>query len=150
MSRIQRGFTIIELMVTLGIVALLVVLAVPAYNDFAIKSKVAECIDNAAVGKLTISEFRQTLGSWPTSIEEAGLDSTGDTKYCAGLINYQPITGAFTIDVDETAVDDNLSGTLAPILTPIETLSLTIIWTCTRGSTNEDNVKYLPPSCRGS
>ena len=71
-----RGFTLIELMIVIGIVAILVALAVPAYNDYTIRSKVAECINGAAVAKIGVSEYRQTLGAWPPSMEEAGLDYT--------------------------------------------------------------------------
>ena len=50
-------------MITVAIVALLVALAVPAYKDYTIRSKVAECVNGAAVAKVQVSEFRQSLGA---------------------------------------------------------------------------------------
>ena len=60
MKRVQKGFTLIELMIVIAIVAILVALAVPAYQDYTIRAKVAECVNAAAVAKLNISEFRET------------------------------------------------------------------------------------------
>ena len=74
MARKQSsGFTLIELMIVIGIVALLVTLAVPAYTDYTIRSKVAECINQAAVPKLAISEFAQTNGMAPPNADMAGF-----------------------------------------------------------------------------
>ena len=49
MKRVQQGFTLIELMIVIAIVAILVALAVPAYKDYTVRTKVAECINGAAV-----------------------------------------------------------------------------------------------------
>lgn len=145
----ERGITLIELMVALGIVAILVAFAVPAYKDYTIRSKIAECVNEAAVAKLTISEYRQTLGAWPANIEDAGLENAAVSKFCAGLESYETSTGAFTIDVDEPAIDPGLSP-ISPVLTPYMTTAGMINWVCTRGTTSESNIKYLPATCRGA
>ena len=61
----SEGFTLIELMIVVAIVAILLAFAVPAYNNYTIRSKVADCINAVAVAKVQISEYRQTLGAWP-------------------------------------------------------------------------------------
>lgn len=149
----SSGFTLIELMIVIAIVAILVALAVPAYNDYTIRSKIAECINNAAVAKMQISEYRMTLGSWPPTIAAAGIDTTAGqntSHFCNGFINYQGSSGEFEIDIDEIAVDVSLStSTIAPVLTPsIVPGSGMINWDCTLGNTAASNIRFLPSSCR--
>ena len=147
--RTTNGFTLIELMIIIAIVAILVALAVPAYQDYTIRAKVTECIGQAAVPKTSISEFRQTLGAWPGSLEEAGLSGNGDSKYCTGLVSYDASIGAFAINVDEAAIDPILV-LIEPVLSPIPRPSGFIDWYCSTGATSIEDVKYLPATCRGS
>jgi len=147
----QRGFTLIELMIVIAIVAILVALAVPAYRDYAIRSKIAECINGAAVAKVQVSEYRQSLGAWPPSAADAGIISpAGESHFCTGFINYDGSTGAFTIDVNEAAVNPAIVGEIQPTLTPTATASGIINWHCSYGSTDSFNTKYLPSPCRGT
>lgn len=146
-----HGFTLIELMIAIAIVAILVAMAVPAYRDYTIRAKIGECVNGAAVAKVSISEYRQSLGAWPPSLVEAGLSNSGTSSYCTALSNYQPSTGAFTIDVNEAAVDGILAiDSIAPALTPSPTSSSIINWRCSRGSTQANYLKYLPSTCRGT
>jgi type IV pilus assembly protein PilA len=147
--RTTQGFTIIELMIVIAIVAILTMVAVPAYHDYTIRARIIECIGHAAVSKTGISEFRQTLGAWPASLEEAGLNTGGDSKYCIGMDDYDASTGAFAIDVDEAAIDPILVS-IEPVLTPIARPSGYIDWHCSRGATGVVELKYLPATCRGT
>lgn len=146
-----RGFTLIELMIAIAIVAILVAMAVPAYRDYTIRSKIAECVSGAAIAKLHISEYRQSLGSWPPSPAAAAIDTpAGDSHFCVGFSNYDAGTGSFIIDVDEAAVDSVLTGTLAPRMMPTVLPSNIVNWDCQVGATDSGSVKYLPATCRNS
>ena len=147
----QRGFTLIELMIVIAILAILVALAVPAYRDYAIRSKIAECINGAAVAKVQVSEYEQSLGAWPPTQADAGISSpAGVSHYCSGFANYDGSTGAFSIDVNEAAVNPSISGVIQPTLTPTVSASGFINWHCSYGSTDTVNTKYLPSPCRGT
>jgi type IV pilus assembly protein PilA len=144
----SSGFTLIELMITIAIVAILVAMAVPAYKDYTIRAKVAECINGAAVAKIQISEFRQALGAWPASTVMAGISApSGSSYFCTGFSDYS--NGAFAIDINEAAISSTL-GTLAPVLTPTVLPNHIINWACSPGATAVGDRRYLPSSCRGS
>jgi type IV pilus assembly protein PilA len=138
-------------MIVIAVVAILVALAVPAFKDYTIRSKVAECINGAAVAKLAISEYRQSFGAWPPTFADAGLSTAGISHYCTGLTNYVPATGAFTIDVDEAAIDAALTvDSIHPVMTPNERTSGFIDWNCSSGTMAASDLKYVPSTCRDS
>jgi type IV pilus assembly protein PilA len=148
---ISGGFTLIELMIVIAIVAMLVALAVPAYKDYTIRSRVAECVNGGSIVKLAISEFRQSVtpAAWPPDEDTAATAApNGDSQFCVAFVNYAPATGLFEIDVDEAEVGSALSP-IQPRLTPTEEASGTISWRCTVGSTTAAAVKYLPSTCTG-
>jgi type IV pilus assembly protein PilA len=149
---LSKGFTLIELMIAIAIVAILVTLAVPAYKDYTIRSKIGECINGAAVAKVGISEYRQTWGAWPPNVNQAGLARAGISHYCTAL-NYDDVAanGEFTIDINEAAIDSTLAAnSINPVMTPTNTVSNIINWNCSKGNTSPDSLRYLPSTCRDS
>jgi type IV pilus assembly protein PilA len=150
----QAGFTLIELMIVIAIVAILVALAVPAYQDYTIRAKVSECINMAAIPKVQVSEFWQTMGRWPANANEAGIvtpasSSSSLTEYCT-IFYYNNSQGDFAIQVDTAAISSSLAGmTIIPVLSPVlNGPSGNIDWECTYGGTDPDAFKYLPSTCR--
>lgn len=153
--KLQKGFTLIELMIVIAIVAILVALAVPAYKDYTIRAKVTECVNGAAVAKLQISEYRETVGSYPGDQSEAGTTSpAGVSQFCDGF-RYpgtgDTTNGAFDVLVDETAIDSSLSSvTIEPTLVPSDSGQGGVNWNCAKGNTSAEAIKYLPSTCRGT
>ena len=148
-KRQSGGFTLIELMIILSIVAILVTLAIPAYQQYNIRAKVAECMIGGAPAKLAVSEYMSTTGQWPPDMDVAALSSNGITKYCSGFTGYDAAVGSFQINVNEAAIYPTL-GQLQPQLTPQVTGVTTIAWRCSRGATAAVDLKYLPSTCRGT
>jgi len=70
---LPRGFTLIELMIVLTLIAILTAIAVPTYTDFAVRTKVSEALSLADGIKTMIAEYYMTTGSWPHNNESAGL-----------------------------------------------------------------------------
>ena len=150
MKRVQQGFTLIELMIVIAIVAILVALAVPAYKDYTVRTKVAECINGAAVPKLAISEYYESMANWPGTTNAASVATpAGESQYCDGFDAYQTTTGAFAINVNETQVGAS-SSSIQPVLTPASNAQGGVDWRCSSGTTSPADVKYLPASCRGT
>lgn len=144
-----RGFNLLELMVAMAVASILLALAVPTYSNHMIRAKISECIMGAAPVKFAISEYHQTNGHWPPTLEATGEASAGISQFCTAIHTYESTTGAFTIDVNELAVDFSLVK-ISPIWTPSLTAGSVINWNCTVGETELDEIMYLPASCRDS
>ena len=149
--RVQEGFTLIELMIVIAIVAILVALAVPAYKEYTIRAKVTECISGAAVAKLQISEYRETVGVYPPDEDEAGTAApAGQSKLCAGF-SYAGPSGVFLIDMRDSSMDTGLTdGDINPRMVPNDNGQGCVDWNCQRGSTLPTFLRYLPSTCRGA
>jgi type IV pilus assembly protein PilA len=148
-KRRSGGFTLIELMIVISIIAILVTLAIPAYQEYNTRAKITECMVGAAPAKLAVSEYMSTVGRWPPNMDVAALSSNGVSKFCSGFAGYDPAVGSFQINVNELAIYPTL-GQVQPQLTPQVTSVTTIAWRCSRGATAPALLKYLPSTCRGT
>jgi type IV pilus assembly protein PilA len=138
---IQRGFTLIELMIVVAIIAILAAIAIPAYQNYLIRTQVSEGMSLAAGAKAAVWDFVSNTGRFPTNNESAGLASASSIagKYVATVdVAGGTITATFGGQAN-TAIKAN-----ALILSPW-TQGGSIIWTCTPSTVSP---KYLPSSCR--
>ena len=147
MKRVAKGFTLIELMIVIAIIAILVALALPAYQDYTIRTKVAEGLSVAASAKLAAAETCQS----DPSITALDNDSAGYTFTATEFVTSITLAGSCALnstDLTVTVVVSTntgisasgnliLTGTIAPGA---------IDWDCT--STLEN--RYVPSTCRGT
>ena len=143
----QKGFTLIELMIVVAIIGILAAIAIPAYQDYTVRSKVTELINAAGVCKTSVAEYYQTKGVMPADTTASGCSTTGTANSKAPVVT----TGDIKVDAQGNlatqlgaGVSFGYKATLAGAAgTPITA------WDCTaaNGITNI-TPKYLPASCR--
>ena len=98
MKKVQQGFTLIELMIVVAIIGILAAIAIPAYQDYTIRSKVTELVNAAGVCKTGVAEYYQSKGKMPATTDEAGCSDKGTVN--AGPPN---VTAGGIIDVTAAA-----------------------------------------------
>ena len=148
MKTIQKGFTLIELMIVVAIIGILAAVALPAYQDYTVRAKVSEAILAASSGRTAVAEAYANYGS----VMKTNQDSMG----------VQNLQSAYVASITWNYVSDSLGyitvqtqGTLPP--DAIGTVELRgsgnsttgqVGWDCGPGRTGGINPKYLPGSCK--
>ncbi|HHX4811635.1 TPA: pilin, partial [Neisseria gonorrhoeae] len=80
MNTLQKGFTLIELMIVIAIVGILAAVALPAYQDYTARAQVSEAILLAEGQKSAVTEYYLNHGKWPKDNTSAGVASASDIK----------------------------------------------------------------------
>ena len=141
MKAIQKGFTLIELMIVVAIIGILAAIAIPAYSDYTERAKVSELVTLASACKASVSEFYQAQGAFPADNNEGGCTSTATEKLDSITVSAAGLTGVITVVSNLTKA----TGDYVLIGTPVGGGDDSVTWTC---NTSTIPAKYLPANCR--
>ncbi len=143
---IQKGFTLIELMIVVAIIGILAAVALPAYQDYTTRAKVSEVVLAASSARTAIAEYVAASGAFPSSASSASI-ATQSSKYVASLVYANTSASAGVVTV--TAQGDNSITGKTVQLAGTTGQNGVVLWVCGPGTTSGMDTKYLPASCRG-
>ncbi|HEV8095353.1 MAG TPA: pilin [Burkholderiales bacterium] len=154
MVRLQQGFTLVEMMIVVAIIAILAAVALPVYQDYSVRAKMSEVILAISACRVSISEAYNTAKTSPGA-NSWGCEGGVSSKYVQKI--QTDADGAVTATVIgiSSAVDGSvltmvpLKAAATPATTPADLGSRLYGWDCGGTGTNIA-LKYLPASCRGS
>jgi type IV pilus assembly protein PilA len=170
MKSIQKGFTLIELMIVVAIIGILAAIAIPAYQDYQIRAQVTEALNVVGGLKVGVEEFASDKGTWPVAIGAAATNVNIDAPYGKYVDNGGVVLGTGSIEVtfgvNSNAKIKGLRLDMVPYYSQGGGAG-NIIWQCglatapVAPATTADgagtaataqgttvNAKYLPSACR--
>ncbi|HEZ3636254.1 TPA: pilin [Neisseria meningitidis] len=163
MNTLQKGFTLIELMIVIAIVGILAAVALPAYQDYTARAQVSEAILLAEGQKSAVTEYYLNHGIWPANNNSAGVASSTDIKgkYVKSV---EVKNGVVTATMASSGVNKEIQGKKLSLWAKRQDGS--VKWFCgqpvTRADTTNNNTavtaasdtngkidtKHLPSTCR--
>src|SRR2546423_2592857 len=136
MKKLQKGFTLIELMIVVAIIGILAAVALPAYQDYTIRAKVSELILGASSARTAVTESAQNLNT----LTNAGL---GITIQSAGKIGQATVSTDGIVSLSANSVMVGTSGISVTLTPSWNSVANTVLWSC-----DVAPVKYGPSTCR--
>ncbi|CWM30906.1 pilin [Neisseria meningitidis] len=158
MNTLQKGFTLIELMIVIAIVGILAAVALPAYQDYTARAQVSEAILLAEGQKSAVTEYYLNHGIWPKNNTSAGVASSATDIKGKYVKSVEVKNGVVTAEMKSSGVNKEIQGKKLSLWAKRQDGS--VKWFCgqpvTRDNaddvaadgTNKIDTKHLPSTCR--
>ncbi|HID7643217.1 TPA: pilin [Neisseria meningitidis] len=159
MNTLQKGFTLIELMIVIAIVGILAAVALPAYQDYTARAQVSEAILLAEGQKSAVTEYYLNHGEWPANNSSAGVATSASDIKGKYVQSVEVAKGVITATMLSTGVNKEIQGKKLSLWAKRQNGS--VKWFCgqpvTRANNADDvtadgndkiDTKHLPSTCR--
>ena len=158
MKTMQKGFTLIELMIVIAIIGILAAIALPAYQDYTARAQVSEAIVLAEGQKAAVAEYYATNGVFPTSNEEAGVAAA--TNITGKYVSQVAVgaKGVITATMKDSGVNSDIKGGTVSLEPGVATVTTggsgsassngAFTWKCGPSGAKPLDKKFLPATCR--
>ena len=147
MKRLQKGFTLIELMIVVAIIGILAAVAIPAYQDYIARAQMSEAVGLLSSGKAAMAEHFTDHGYWPAAASTVMGSTTGKYTATIAITGSPTTTGQLTLTATMQASGVNNAITSGTVM--LYTTDGGKIWSCSPGNTGTPVAsKYLPSACR--
>ena len=147
MKAIERGFTLIELMIVIAIIGLLASLGLPMYQDYTLRAKLTEAILAATPAKTAVTEAAQVASTMPASLTLDAQSSDMVESVSYAIDSGNNAVGVITVKIK--AAQPRIGGKTLQLRGTLGTGGQ-ISWSCGPGATDGVDAKYLPASCKSS
>ena len=138
---VQKGFTLIELMIVIAIIGILAAIAIPQYQDYTKRAKMSEVIGSASPCKLAVAEYASSNnGTFPTTLTAAGCQSITTNQYVTSVD-----VGALGV----ITVVSKVPGATGDVTMAPQLVTGAVDWVCGGAGTSVPS-QFLPSSCRGT
>lgn len=150
--RQNQGFTLIELMIVIAIIAILLAIAIPAYQDYTVRTKVGEGVNLAAAAKAAVTETFQSTGTFPADNIAAGLAPAAEItgKYVTSVAVGGGANGTVTVAFNQVDTPPEILNTNLQYIAIVNGGS--VDWECSPMSmpsaATTVKARYLPAECR--
>lgn len=138
----SKGFSLIELLITCAILAILSAIAFPSYQDYTIRARMSEALTLMSGAKVSVTEFRLSKNVWPLDNQEAGLAQPASIQG----------TSVKSVQVNGSIIIASIRSMSAPgggqIMLKGRYSGDSVVWRCDSLAGTTLQAKFLPPECR--
>ncbi|HEZ4807805.1 TPA: pilin [Neisseria meningitidis] len=161
MNTLQKGFTLIELMIVIAIVGILAAVALPAYQDYTARAQVSEAILLAEGQKSAVTEYYLNHGIWPANNSSAGVATSASDIKGKYVQSVEVANGVITAEMKSSGVNKEIQGKKLSLWAKRQNGS--VKWFCgqpvtrnnkatddaaANGTAKKIDTKHLPSTCR--